>query len=321
MHETDPVNNEGGAEGTAETPKHRYKPLSFPFLRSKDQLRANYKERAAASPSLRVFEPTISSKITAFSVPLFAAQRRVFLILIALFVAYILIISFTIGLGNITRFYEFYLTGAAIIYVIFFALLWMVLRSRQEGLAMLYLFSTTCFLEANPTQWPNSKFRWRIARRLEAIARRIERIPLASRALALTVKSEALKMGRTKAQAIRQLELWAIRPMAFTFTDLVEQLTSDLCKMVDDRWYDLPEADDFGVKPSKWFYIVRLGGAVLIIGVTIVLITFATKLGSAASILAVILPALAVALLNSAGISTSVIDRYIQTGSRMTPSK
>jgi hypothetical protein len=336
MHGTDSANNGGvntdglltppaareNANDAEEVAEGAWRQATL-FLRRKRYIESYYKMRAEASPSLKVFEPTISSKIAKFYVSLFAAQRRIFLILIVLLLGYIIIIHFALRHRGVrfSTFTELDLIGIAIIYAIAGALFWMVLHPRQEGLAMARLFNIVYSLEKKPIQWPNSRFRWQIARRLEVIARKVERIPLTSRGLAPTVKSEALRMSRAKAQAIRQLELWAIRPMAFTFTDLVQRLTSDLCKMVDDRWYDLPEADDFRIERSKWFFALQIGGVVLIIGATIALAAFAAKLGSAASILVVILPALAVALLNNIGISTSVIDRYIQTGSKIVPSK
>jgi hypothetical protein len=211
--------------------------------------------------------------------------------------------------------------AGAFFYVVVLGLFWWVYRSTQEYQAALRLFFTICFLEEKASEWPCSRFRWQVARRLEGVARRVEQIPLASRSLTPSVKQEAFRLSRSKAQAIRKLELWAIRPAAFTFTDLLQQLTSDLGVIVENRWYDLPEEEGFKTERPRWLYVLQISGGILIIGAAIFLTAFAAKIGPAASILTLILFAVAIGLLNSAGISTGVIDRYIQTGSKVMSGK
>ena len=53
----------------------------------------------------------------------------------------------------------------------------------------------------------------------------------------------------------------------------------------------------------------------------ITIIAFASKLGPEASILATVLIALSVALLNISGLSTEIVGRYVQTGSDLMPKK
>jgi len=109
--------------------------------------------------------------------------------------------------------------------------------------------------------------------------------------------------------------------MAFTFTDLVHLLVLDLNLMVENRWYDLPEANGFKPQRPRWLFILTIGMAILIIGAAIFVVAFAAKTGPVASIIGLILAAIALALLNSAGVSTSLIDQYLQTGSKIIPGK
>jgi hypothetical protein len=115
------------------------------------------------------------------------------------------------------------------------------------------------------------------------------------------------------------MELWTIRPMAFTFTDLAYQLTLDLSIMIDGRWYDLPEGDEFAFENPRRTFILKIGGAVAIVVVIVLLAVLARKIGSGYSVLILILAPLAARLLSSAGIPIGVINQYMQTTSKIVP--
>jgi hypothetical protein len=279
------------------------------------------RNRVTASPSLQALGTNISSKVARFQIMLTVRLKRILLVYVVIYAAFAAVVITVRHTHQHSLFYIIYITGSILIYAIFLGLFWRLYRSSQENYAVVRLFFTICFLEENASKWPGSKFRWHVAHRLEGVARSIEQIPLASKSLTPRVKQEAFRLSRSKAHAVRKLELWAIRPMAFTFTDLVQQLTTYLSLLAENRWYDLPEEEVLETEHPRWLYVLQIGGAIVVIGGAITLTAFAAKVGPVAPVLTLILFALAIALLNSAGISTGVIDRYVQTGSKVMSGK
>lgn len=100
-----------------------------------------------------------------------------------------------------------------------------------------------------------------------------------------------------------------MRPMAFTFTDLIHQLTLDLNLMIEGQWYNLPEASDVNIKRPRWLFALTISAAIIIIGAAIFLVAFAAKTSPAASIVGLILAAVSLALFNSIGIPVGLIDQ------------
>jgi hypothetical protein len=293
---------------------NNYLPKSF--------IKSYIRIEAEASPSLSALQPDISIKVSDASIAINRTFRRYGLILLAVYLVYAtLTVLGAARQVNPDAIFIFVIIGGAFMAVLAFAFRWKVARSTAEYQVITRFFFAICFLERNAIRWQDSRFRWHVAKRMEYIARKVEQIPLASRSLAPNVRKEAFRLGMAKAQAIRQLELWAVRPMAFTFTDLAHQLVSDLNLMVENRWYDLPEANDFKVQRPRWFFILTIGAAVIIIGAAIFLVAYAAKTGPVASVIGLILVAIALALLNNVGISTSLIDQYLQTGSKVIPGK
>ena len=280
--------------------------------------RRYFQAEAEASPSLRELGADVSAKVANADIALNRLIRRNLYIYFLAYVIYVGVIALVasrnldpIALSIST------VIGAVIFVALIIGLRLRLIRSSAEYYAIIKLFFFVSFLERNAAEWSDSRFRWRVVERLERIARKVEQIPLASRSVAPDVKEETLRLSRSKAQAIRQLELWAIRPAGFIFTDLVHQLVLDLKLIAESRWYDLPEASDFKIIRSRWIFILRIGSAAIIIGGAIFLLAFAAKAGPAVSIIGLILLGIALALLNSAGISTTVIDQYLQTGSKV----
>jgi hypothetical protein len=290
---------------------------TFGYLMPKDIIRSYFRKKADDSPSLQTLGAAAISEVADFEIARDVRLRHIFggwLGLFAIYSGALILIGFYVSSPVFTTIYT---VGAILTYAILLGLIWQMYRTTQENLAVTRLFFIIHFLDKNEGKWPSSKFRWQVARRLEKIARNIEQIPLASKSLTSSVKQEAFKLSRSKAQAIRSLELWAIRPMASTREDLLRRLTADLDVIAKNRWYDLPEEEAGLIERPRWLYVLQIIGAILIIGGAISLTAFAAKLGPASSILTLVLLALAIGLLNSAGISTGVIDRYVQTGSKV----
>lgn len=153
---------------------------------------------------------------------------------------------------------------------------------------------------------------------LEGTAREVERIPLASGAVARSVRQDVLKISRAKGQAMRQLEMLVIQPKSFTLIELVEQLKDDLLILVKGRWYDLPEAARPELEISRWRSAVPLGiGATLIAGV--IAIGILANGNRVFYAVAVTLLSLTEAILHSPGARAAILERFARAGADPTP--
>lgn len=196
-----------------------------------------------------------------------------------------------------------------------FLILHMAHRAYNLQLAAIRTFLTIRELELHPQYWPSSRFRNHIAHHLNRIANSIERIPLGMETVSPSTRREAFRLCRCKAQAVRDLELWATRPAAFTYTDLTERLAGILVLLAEERWYDLPEASEGAPEIPRWKRVVAITSAVLVTGGVAYVLTL--KFGAASYALAIPLAAAIFGILNLAGFSPDRIERYVDAGSRL----
>jgi hypothetical protein len=276
---------------------------------------------AERCPSLRVLEQGVIIKVADSRIAVNNMIRRSVIVYIFAYVAFIIGLAKVGGTHSQTADEIYAISGILVLNAIIQWLRLRIQRSSAEQEATLQLFSAVTLLERDAALWPESKFRWQVAKHLEEVSRRVEKIPLASPSLAPSIKNEAFRLSAAKAQAIRNLELWAIRPMELTYTDLVYQLTCDLVLMAEGKWFELPEADGFVIRRSKLVPALQITGATALIGAAIALIVFLPKAEAAASIGALILVSAAMPLLNSAGISTTLINQSLQAGSKVISGK
>lgn len=193
-----------------------------------------------------------------------------------------------------------------------------VRRKYYEAFATRQLFDTIHELEKNVSFWCDPDFRNHVAASLERVATSIERIPLRLAGVSNSIRREIFVTSKNKAQAMRQLEIWAIKPGPSTHTDLVGRLTSDLSTMAEGRWYDLPEMH-YEKRISKRRVASAIITFIVIIGITVAAISFGSnKLGAS---LTVVFPALITSIiifLKYAGVSTSIIEDAVGAGPELT---
>jgi len=201
------------------------------------------------------------------------------------------------------------------------ALFW-IRRRHYEDSAAIGLFSLAAKLGSLPDKHhtellPDSRFRNQVARRLERIARAIERIPLAMGSVSPGVRDDMFRISSDKAQLVRQLESEALLPEDRSYENISKQITVFLTFISKQHWYKMPEPTVAGVgkkgegcqsdrrphRPATWIRMVEMAAVILIIAG---LVTFAAVLGSKVSAVYPILGTIAVpiifALLNNAGI-------------------
>jgi len=217
--------------------------------------------------------------------------------------------------------YTFFVAvGAVVVLVLERALLVSARRPRYERSAADKLFVIIRELNQNIDHCNLSSFRWHIAVHLEEAAKAIERIPLTLKKVAPGVRREVFKLSRSKAEAMRQLEMWVIRPQESTLAAINARLADDLCTLTDGRWYDLPEAE-YGHRVSTWLVVVEILGAIIAIGSALTVIGLASRLGPVAAVLSTVLAAVGVYLLNVAGLPIGILERYVEAGERVASDK
>ena len=191
-------------------------------------------------------------------------------------------------------------------------------RFNNEGLAASRLFRTIAILEQNPSCWQtSSKFRFGIARRLEGVAKSIEHIPLELNSVAPSVKRQFAGISRTKALGIRELQIWAIEPGPFTFTDLVNRLFEDMNTIANGKWYELRSAEHLQQYSSRWIRVTAISGSIILAASGIAVLVYSAKVGPAAAVLAPVLFAATLVPLTAAGIPSGVMARYSGMASQL----
>jgi hypothetical protein len=281
----------------------------------------SYKERIYASPSLKGRQSELTPAIIEIVRCMGVAYRYIAIggLVVPGFILAILAIAFS---KDSSTFYYAANLEILLVYGTSRISLYMILRKRQEGMAAILLLEAILVMESRADDWRNTAFRWGLAQQLERIALAVERIPLGLRSLAPDVKSEVFRKSSAKAQAIRELELWAIQPQELTFTDLLGRLTFNLCIITESRWYDLPEsARGLKVRRSWWPIAIRIGGVIMLVGAIIAVAGYAKVLGGTAPLLSLVCASVIAGILNSAGLSASLIDQYVKTGQEIASNK
>ncbi len=277
-----------------------------------------FRKAAVGCPSLSNLDKEVLDQVAKNEIKRIQAGRKVFSVVLIACVIYIIAYRQLLNVEAHSRYFIYFtLSGPIAILILEVGLLIPLYRRNYERFATRRLFNLVRSLEKNAPYWNDTQFRKLIALKIEYAARAIEGIPLASGRIAPEVRRELFATSKRKAQAIRTLELWAMKPGPFTFTDLVNRLTSDLSIIAKGEWYNLPDGQ-YKPKVSRSIIVVEIGIAVLIIAGVVAIIEFASRLGAAAPILATILSAAALALLNRAGLPAEILERYTEAGSKLT---
>src|ERR1017187_2911990 len=250
-----------------------------------------------------MLRPDVIATISDFWVARARIARRLLLVFIPYFIAWYILVLIT------SNPYVVFIGGVPI-FIAEITVFFRISRSGGEGFAAARIFGTIAKLENNPSRWQTSAFRWDIARRIELAAKSIERIPLRLKSVAPSVKRQIFAASRAKAQAIRELQLWAIQPGPFTFTDLVHQLSVDLDMIAHGRWYDLPEAPELQRQTPRWITAAEIIGSIAIAAAGVAILVYSAKVGPASAVVAPILFGGALALLSAAGVPAGMLERY-----------
>jgi hypothetical protein len=190
-----------------------------------------------------------------------------------------------------------------------------LVRRTSEATAVYVLYNLIVRLETRPGEWAGLPFRQDACMSLSRVASCVQRIPHRLAGLAPSVRRQVITTARNKAQAIRELQIWVMQPGPFTYTDLIQRLTSDLYILADGRWYDLPEAPYVRqMSRTRTVFLVFL--ALALVGVTAYGVSFIPS--PAGPVVSVIVAAVAVAIVNAAGLPVALTERFISAGSDLT---
>jgi hypothetical protein len=275
---------------------------------SNEYIRSYYTEVARQSPSFAALNDEVKGKVVAAASDYWIARIRKVRIFLIGFTPYYIAWYYVIFKHPGNQLYA--LIGSIPIIAAMITLSFQLVRFNNEGLAATRLLRTIAVLEHNISRWPTSEFRWDIARRLEYIAKSVERIPLGLRSVAPDVRRQASETSKAKAQAIRELELSAIQPGPSTFSNLVHQLCEDMVTITDGRWYELPEAVPSERHSPWWMRVAAMIGSILIAAGGIAVLTYSAKIGPASAVLAPILFAGSLVLLSTAGIPSRIVEGF-----------
>jgi hypothetical protein len=282
---------------------------------SQRYLETAFRRAASRCPNLSKLDDQLYKRLAANEFQRLRAILKVFPVIIILFFIYALA---TARLGSSKYSFIFALVGSAAIVAAELIMLVPLRRRRYELFATRRLFQLIRALEGNAAFWSDTGFRKEIAIRIQRVAVAIEGIPFSFNGIASEVRRELFANGRSKGQAMRVLELSVLKPKATTFDDLAKRLTTDLITILRGQWYNLPDAE-YRHKSSRGLLVLEIGGVALSIGGLVVVISFASKLGPIASILATALTALGLAFLNKSGLPIGILEQYAETASKLVP--
>jgi hypothetical protein len=194
----------------------------------------------------------------------------------------------------------------------------LIIQGPGESRATVAVFLVIRELELNADLWPCPDFRNHICTHLDAAARYVQAIPLRFRGLSPSVRQGLRAKGRRKAQAVRDLEFWAMQPGPFTFTDLVDRLAADLRMLARGRWYELPEAPYERRLPIGTTVLFGVLAALLAAGSVVTVSLFARTLGAAgSSVVSGALMTAAFWMLSNTGIQIPRTLSFVEAGTQM----
>jgi hypothetical protein len=114
-------------------------------------------------------------------------------------------------------------------------------RVREYRLALNYV-ELVEHLERHPQRWIEPAFRGSVNKKIERVAREIERIPRPFHAGDAVTREWLRTKALGAATGIRELKKWTVTPTPLTYTDLLARFASDLRTVVAGRWEELPQA-------------------------------------------------------------------------------
>ena len=174
-------------------------------------------------------------------------------------------------------------------------------------------------LEKDPTRWERPRDRAHACGHIESAARALEAMPKAARVQNDPIAGGNLaRAAARKAAALRWIKVWILRPQELTYTDTLAALAHTLRLVIDDQWYDLPEAEPVAATAlGRW---QRRGlmaiGALLLAGIGI-LVVFSAHLGSAGPVITWVAGILVVGVLAKLGISPSGLGQAAEIAANL----
>jgi hypothetical protein len=121
-----------------------------------------------------------------------------------------------------------------------------------------------------------------------------------------------MTVSRAKAAAFRKLEASIIIPKSLTMTELIDRLKSDLCSLMANKWYELPEDQSAERVRPRWVPVIQISVSVLIIGLAILIPTFVGTAEPLYAPVTALLISLGLALLNIAGLSNGYLSDILK---------
>jgi hypothetical protein len=206
------------------------------------------------------------------------------------------------------------LIAFSIIIVITYALMFgaiIFLHKRSSNLVcMVGLLIAAINIESAPQRWNDVKYRLKEARRIEGAAKALERLPLTYTGISTRNRLELIQLARVKAAGLRELEIWLIRPEGSTFTDVVFRLVSDLRKLMNARWFDLPDGTPPPAKISARNRLTLTAAGLLAFSAMAATIVFSARVGGVAAFLTTAFGIAGVTLLRT-GLGMARSDSYV----------
>jgi len=292
-------------KGERASDKDRFNSLLSVSFKSYNQ--GYYDHAVQCSPSLKEFNPDLSVKLAEYDMKIISAQRKGVIWAVAL-----LIIAFFLASRKTTAAGYAEIVFLVAVYSVVLIYPWSAVRRLSEERAAVWIFLAIRDLERGEEKWESSSFRYGVARCLERAARNVERIPLRFRGIAPSARRAAMTVSSSKAAAFRKLEASIIIPKSFTRTELIDQLKSDLCSLMDNKWYELPDDQPAERVRSRWTTVIQVSVSVLIISLAILIPTLVGKAEPLYAPVTALLISAGLAFLNIAGLSTGYLSEILK---------
>lgn len=193
-----------------------------------------------------------------------------------------------------------------------------VLRHQVWEQLLIRLLRLCVVLERNPEKWPWPHFKTSVNLELERVARLIDRYPTNLET------TDALSSGVVGATAagvaakFREYKVWVAQPGPFTYTDLIEELTTALYAFASDSWHELPRAvpqiDKTATRLARFVWAIVF---VALVGLLIAIAIFQSNLGAVGSIGASLVAVLIVFVLGKLGVTLSTLQQQAEVAAKL----
>lgn len=197
------------------------------------------------------------------------------------------------------------------LYIAETVVLFVIWPRRRYWRLVIGMFDLLESIETSPDRWGDPNFRGSLNRKIESVARSLDRIWRQLRPGDTRTEAHLRQTSHSIARSLRELKLWVATPTPLTYTDLTDRITHGFRTVLEGRWYDLPQSA--APIPAPRRVVAKALLFLAAIGAIVLSALLAVQSQDAARVASPLVGTAGLLLLNSSGISLSSVAQATET--------